>query len=417
MIRLPIWVACLGLGLHVGGLGGLGRLAEADWPQHLGPQRTGVVPQEPLAEDWTEPADRRKWAITVGAGFAGPVVQGERVIIAHRQDDQEHVDCLNAATGERVWRTSFEANYQDRFGFNNGPRATPTIAEGRVYVLGAAGHLRCLDLKRGTTEWQIDTHERFDVPEGFFGAAGSPLVHDARVLLNVGGRQAGIVALAADSGKLLWQATQDRASYSSGIVAQVADQTLAVFFTRAGLRAVNPTNGEVVYSYPWRARIEASVNAATPLVIDGRIFLSTSYNTGAVLLRPEGDEVVPVWSGDRSLSNHYATSIHHDGHLYGFDGRQEFGPELRCVRLADGEVRWSQKMPAGSLIAVGEKLLVLEETGWLVQVAATPEGYREIHRAQILEPTVRAFPAFSRGVLYARNEAGRLVAFDLRPQR
>ncbi len=134
-----------------------------------------------------------------------------------------------------------------------------------------------------------------------------------------------VEAMDAVSGKTLWTSTSDEASYSAPVMAEIEGQRTAVFFTRTGLVALDPANGTVRYQYRWRARMAASVNAASPIVVKDQIFLSASYGTGAVLLQVANNAVKPVWSGDESLSNHYSTSVDKDGYLYGFEGRQEFG--------------------------------------------------------------------------------------------
>jgi hypothetical protein len=157
------------------------------------------------------------------------------------------------------------------------------------------------------------------------------------------------------------------------------------------------------------------VNAATPLVVGDTVFLSASYGTGAVLLRV-GAESKPqeVWSGDESLSNHYATSVHHNGFLYGFDGRQEESPRLRCVELNTGKVRWSENnFGAGTLLAAGDRLLVLKETGELLMAPATPEKFQPLARAHVLKGECRAYPALANGLFYARDKAT-LICLDLR---
>jgi hypothetical protein len=188
-----------------------------------------------------------------------------------------------------------------------------------------------------------------------------------------------------------------------------------VDFTGAGLSLIDPDKGNVVAQFPWRAPIRASVNAASPLVIANKIFLSASYDTGAVLLRVgENDQLERVWSGDESLSNHYATSVHRDGFLYGFHGRQERGPSLRCVELTTGNVRWEHEgLGAGTILLAGEKLLVLTEKGELVSAPATPEVFKINGRAQVLPFECRAHPALVGGKLYARSK-NKLVCVDLR---
>jgi outer membrane protein assembly factor BamB len=201
----------------------------------------------------------------------------------------------------------------------------PVVADGIVYTFGAEGQLHAIDLAKGTRVWNVDTVQRFGVPKGFFGAAGSPLVEDGRVLANVGGQKAGIVAFEAKTGKVLWTATDDQASYSSPVGATIGGRRYAIFLTRAGLVGVDPATGQVQFQRPWRARMAASVNAATPLVIGDLIFVSAEYGPGAGVFRLDGSTLNQLWASDEALSNHYATSVHRDADSIGFHGRQEFG--------------------------------------------------------------------------------------------
>jgi outer membrane protein assembly factor BamB len=387
----------------------------ADWPQLLGPTRNGVYYGGDIPTTWTASGPRIVWKKPVGEGFAGPVVVGNRLILFHRRANQEIVECLDIATGDPQWSFPYRTSYRDDFGFDEGPRAAPTIANDRVYTFGAEGMLHCLDLKKGTKLWSVDSYKTFGVRKGFFGAACSPLVDDGKVLVNVGGAGgAGIVAFDAHSGDVLWKATDDEASYSSPTAATIAGRRHALFFTRTGLVDLDSASGEVLHQMRWRARINASVNAATPLVVGDRVFLSASYQTGAVLLNLGGDRLEPLWSSDDALSNHYATSVYHDGHLYGFHGRQEFGPSLRCIELATGKVNWSEdRFGAGTVTLAGDELVVLNEDGTLLLAPATPTGFKPTARAVILPATIRAYPALAAGRLYARNQ-DTLIALDLR---
>ncbi len=243
--------------------------------------------------------------------------------------------------------------------------------------------------------------------------ATSPLVDGTRVMVNVGGKTGGIVAFDAASGKTLWTSTTDEASYSAPVVADIAGVRTAVFFTRTGLVALDPSNGSIRYQYRWRARMAASVNAAAPIVVKDQIFLSASYGTGAVLLQVANNAVKPVWSGDESLSNHYSTSVHKDGYLYGFDGRQEFGQSLRCVELATGKVMWNvDGFGAGTLLIADDALVIMRESGELALAPASPKAFRFNARAQLLAGVVRAYPALADGRYFVRNDR-QLRAFDL----
>ncbi len=186
----------------------------ADWPQVLGPGRNGVYAGPRLSEAWGPTGPRVVWRRQIGQGLSGPVVVQSRVILFHRVANREVVEALDAATGKTQWEYGYPTSYRDDFGFDEGPRAVPVVANGAVYTFGAEGQLHAVDLASGRKIWSEDTMRRFGVPKGYFGAAGSPLVEDGKVIANIGGKNAGVVAFEAKSGNVLWTATEHGASYS-----------------------------------------------------------------------------------------------------------------------------------------------------------------------------------------------------------
>lgn len=390
----------------------------SEWPQFLGPQRDGKSPDS-LAQEWGSSGPPVLWRRPVGAGYAAVSIAGGRLLLFHRVDDEERVEALDPWTGATRWVTANPTDYRDNtFGFDEGPRAAPTIVDGVVYTCGVQKFVQALDLETGERFWGFDGRERFKTVKGPFGAACSPLVWQGRVMLNLGGRDnAGIVAIDAADAALLWSATDHGAGYAAPVITTIGEQTHVLFFTRAGLVDLDPIDGRVRAQLPWRSRSLASVNAASPVVIGERVFLSSTYQTGAVLLEIGAAGFETVWSDDRVLSNHYATSIHYQGTLFGYHGRQPSVPSLRAVDLESGEVLWRERdFGAGSLLMAGSTLVVLHENGELFLAPASRDGFEPRARARILEGVVRAYPALASGVLYARNET-ELVALDLRPPR
>jgi outer membrane protein assembly factor BamB len=389
-------------------------LAAEDWPQILGPARNGVVSGPPLSESWGASGPRVVWRKQVGQGFAGPAVVGTRAILFHRVGNEEVVESLDASSGASTWRYAYPTRYRDDFGFDEGPRAVPVVADGTIFTFGAEGQLHAINLATGTRLWSEDTMKRFNVPKGFFGAGGSPLVEGGRVIANVGGDKAGLVAFDAKTGRVVWAATDDDASYSSGIGATFGGLRSAVFLTRDRLVGVDPQTGSIRFERRWRARQAASVNAATPVVVGDLIFVSAEYGPGAGVLRVSGSSLTDLWTSDEVLSNHYSTSVQHDGYLYGYHGRQEFGPSLRAVELRTGKVAWSQdQFRAGSILLVGDRLLIMREGGELLLAPASPQAFRPIARAQVMPGVVRPYAAYANGFLYVRNE-NTLICLDLR---
>ena len=350
----------------------------------------------------------------MGQGLSGPVVAGTQLILFHRVDDREVVESFDALTGapngamrtRRLTATILDSTKaRARCRWSPMESSIPTAPRGSFHAI---------DLQTGKPLWNVDAMREFEVDKGFFGAAGSPLVEDGKVIANVGGKKAGIVAFDAKTGKVIWTATTDAASYSSGIAATMLGRRYAVFLTRAGLVGLDPANGQVRFQRPWRARQAASVNAATPIIVGNTIFVSAEYGPGAGALQFDGTKLVDLWASDDVLSNHYATSVFHEGTLYGFHGRQEFGQFFRAVDLQSGKVLWSTpRFGAGSVTLAGNRLVIVRESGELLIAAASPKSFQQIASAQVLPATVRAYPALSDGILYLRND-NTLVAVDLR---
>lgn len=392
-------------------------LSAADWPQYLGPTRNAAYAGTDLADVWPKEGPPVAWQKKLGTGWAGPIVASGKAVVFHRIADQELVECLDAKTGKELWKQSFPTRYTDNFGFDNGPRATPCVADGRLFVFGANGNLHAMDFTTGKPLWSVDTQKDFSADKGFFGFACSPLVEGKALLVNVGGKNgAGIVAFDTATGKVLWQAPDDEASYSSPIASTVNGQRHALFFARHKLVSLDPANGKVHFTFPWGPKMQASVSAAVPVMSGDIVFISAGYGAGAATLRMKPAGVEKLWSGEEQLTAQFVTPVLRDGFLYGFEGRVDTGPrpELRCVELATGKVRWStDKVTHGGIILAGGELLIASDSGELVRVAAAPKAFSEKSRAQILGREGRAQPALADGLLLARDKT-KLVAVDLR---
>ncbi len=392
---------------------GVNALSAADWSQFLGPQRDGhAAASEAVIKGAKEP--KALWDRKLGSGFAGPLLVQGRVIVFHRVDDEMLTEALEVKDGKAVWVHRYKTDYRDSFGFDNGPRAVPAVVDGKVFTHGPEGRVEALNLEDGKLLWTYDTVAELNSPQGFFGRACSPLVADGKVLLNVGGAGgAGIIALDAVSGKLVWKATEYEAGYAAPVL-MPGDASVAAFFTRNGISVVQVADGKVLVDETFRARIDASVNAATPMACgDGKLFFSASYDVGGALWQWDkaAKKLTNVWKVNDAMDCHYTTAVRHEGHLYGFHGRQETGTHLRCVSVADGKVVWEAptRLPGGTLIVVGDKLLVTTEQGELWIVKATPEKFELLQSVQIMRGSHRSHAAFADGVLYARD-AEKMVA-------
>ncbi len=388
----------------------LALLLGADWPQFLGPNRDGVSTEKAIPTDWTKKPLTVLWERNVGEGYASPVVADGKLILFHRVGDRETVECLDAVTGKEQWKFASATDYRDPYGKGDGPRSTPTIVGGKVYTLGAAGLLTCLDLASGKLVWQRDLAKDYQPRESFFGVGSSPLVEGTLLISQVGDAKAGIVAWEKDTGKEVWRATDQEASYASPIAATLDGKRRVLVFAREGLVGLEPATGKVVFEKRWRSRMRASVNAATPIVRGNQILLTSSYDTGAIVLEVKQDALRTIWSGDESLSAHFSTPAIVGDFVYGFDGREEFGARLRCIEWATGKVRWTAEgYGCGSIVRVGDGLLVLRQDGTLEILEANPQRHVVRASKKVLTGPVRAHLAVADGRLFVRDNR-KLVA-------
>ncbi|MBN9690189.1 MAG: PQQ-binding-like beta-propeller repeat protein [Verrucomicrobia bacterium] len=390
----------------------------ADWPQFLGPHRDGTTP-EAVAVPWSSDGPKRRWKVDAGSGFSGPIVRAGRAYLFDRLADEERVRCLNLTTGTVLWEHRAPTAYVDNFGFDNGPRGTPATTTNRLVVFGAEARLTCLDLADGKPVWTVEAGRTLGADRGFFGPACSPLILSNRVFLNLGNQEGGgVAAFDLATGQLLWKATDHEAGYAApvpGPALTAEGPPTALFFTREGLVQTSLA-GDVLVTQRWRSRQNASVNAASPLVRSNEVFLTTSYDTGGLLLRLNGRTVTEIWSNDEALSAHYATPVQRDGFLYGFHGRQERGPEFRCVEWSTGKVRWSaENLGAGTVALAGDRLVLLLESGELLVAAADPRSFRQLARSQVLGKGTRAPFAVAEGTVVARDTRN-LYCFEVSPK-
>jgi outer membrane protein assembly factor BamB len=384
----------------------------------LGPHRNGHAEGEQLSASWPASGPKVHWKYSLGSGYAGAVVLDQRVVVFHRVGASERVECLDAATGKSQWKADFPATYRGGVDPNGdtGPRCVPLLAEGMAYVFGAAGDLHAVAFDSGKKRWSRALYADYKGDEGYFGAGSTPILVGGKLLVNVGGHGAGIVAIDPASGKTAWKSSDEVASYSSPAAIKIGGEDEALFVTRLNCVLADPATGNIATLFPFGKR-GPTVNAATPLVFDNKLFVTASYGVGAALVSLDGSTAKPIWSNDDTLSSQYATPIEHGGFLYGIHGREDVGvAELRCIEAASGKVRWSKAgYGVAHLILAGDTLLIQKTDGNLALAAADPAAYRELATAHIASGSTRALPALCRGRLYVRSGSGggELICFSV----
>lgn len=391
-----------------------------DWPQILGPNRNGQAQNEALADSWPNTGPKNMWSKDIGAGYAGPAIANGKVLIFHRQGASELLEALDLKTGKRIWSTDYQATYQSSIDPDSGPRCVPLVVKDKVYVFGAAADLHCANLADGKKLWTVNLGEKYSASEGYFGTGSTPIHINGKILVNLGGRnEAGIVALDAEKGKVVWTKTGEAASYSSPTLAVINGKTWVIFITRMNVVAIDPETGDQGFSFPFGAR-GPTVNAASPLILDDLLFVTASYGVGAKLVKIRTDDVLPVWENDDTLSSQYNTPVIHNGHLFGIHGRADIGvAELRCVDLKTGKIKWTRdNFYTANLILADNKLIAItnrkkgEAEAFLI--AADSKAYKELGSFHPFQDVPRALPALSGGYLVARdtgNNGGALKCF------
>lgn len=393
-----------------------------EWPQFRGPGRDGISPEQSLLTRWPEGGPEVLWRARGGQGYSGLVVSDGRVYTlvgeGEKEKGTEHVLSLDAANGKELWRFPLGSLYVDRSGNGDGPRATPIVDDAHLYVVSGVGRLFALDKKTGKVVWQHDLKSEMGSPGASDGSfASSPLIEGDLLIVEVGGDaqkpgKSAYVAFDRKTGKVRWTAENDGAAFAAPVAITAAGARQIVFFSATGLVSVSPKDGKVFWRYPWKTQFD--VNAATPLLLPGdRLFVSSGYDVGGAVLQLKaetggGVKVEEVWKS-RVLKNHFASSVHLDGHLYGFDKST-----FKCVDAGTGTEKWAGRgYGTGNVIYADGHLIVLTDRGELALVEATPAEFKEVARAQVLEGRTITSPALADGKLYVRNNTDEIVCLDL----
>ncbi len=416
-----------------------------DWPTFRGPNGDGKSAETGLPDSFPETGLPVVWEVETAEGYSAPSIAGGRLFLFDRPGDTARLRCLESGTGKQLWKAEYSTDYEDYYGYSNGPRATPVVDGNRVYTFGVEGRLRAHAIEDGRLLWDVDTATAFGVVKNFFGTGSTPVVDGDLLWVPVGGSPpgapkvhsgevrgngSGLVAFDAATGAVKHRFSDELASYATPVLAEIGGERWGFHFARGGLVAFDPGSAKERFHFPWRAKILESVNAASPVVVDDLVFISETYGPGSALLRikPDGPEVVwkdPPGQRNHALSLHWNTPILHDDHLYASSGRNTGDAELRAVVLDTGEVKWKQPgLSRSTLLMVDDRLLVFTEYGRLLLVEPHPEAYRELadltprdkEGKTLLQYPAWSPPALSNGLLYLKGK-GKLIATRLIPPR
>ena len=402
-------------------------LAQADdWPQWRGSRRDGVWREGGTIDKFAGPQVPIRWRAKISSGYSSPTIAQSRVYVSDRVAEPQQVErvhCFDAMSGKPLWSHSYPCVYQG-IRYTAGPRAAITIHDGRAYSLGAVGHLFCFDAADGSVLWHKDMRVEYRVRMPGWGIAAAPLVEGELVIVQIGGRGACLVALDRKTGQERWRGLDDRCSYSAPIVVERQGRRVLICWTGDRVVGLDPATGTVLWAHPFPP-LRAVDGIATPVVDGERLFLSGFYE-GSLMLRlaPDGLSVQELWrrhgKNERltdALHCLMSTPILDRGHIYGVDS---YG-ELRCLLASTGERVWESlaatpkaRWSNAHMVQQADRVWLLNERGELIISRLTPQGYHEISRAKLLDPTPVQFkgrggvcwshPAFAYKHVYARND-------------
>lgn len=382
-------------------------LPAVDWPHWLGPNANNVAPAgagfNPDLSQWTT-----AWSADVGLGYSSVIVAGGLAwTMGHDGRGKETVTCFEAGSGDVKWAFSYPAELIDRM-HGGGPNASPTVAGDKVLTLSKDGQVHCLTREGGEKIWSANLVEMMGIEMPRWGFAGSPVVHEGRVLLS----SSKVAALDLNSGRPIWVSKEAHyEGYTTPVVFEREGREFVAALDGKGLCILNFADGREIDRHPFKAQFD--MVATTPIVLAGGERLFISGNTSSEMLSFNGLELTAVWSS-REIRNAMNNSVLLDGVLYGIDGKHKNSrSRLVAVDAADGRVRWvKEDFGYGNTIGVGKTLLALTEDGELVTAAARPAGYVELGRQRVLSDTCWTTPVFADGRIYVRNDQGRVVCLS-----
>ena len=375
---------------------------EGDYPQFLGPDRSGVLSDIPLRRDWDGSPPKTLWRQPIGLAWSAFAVSGRHAITQEQRREDELIVCYELQTGHALWAHTNHVRFIEAMG-GDGPRATPTIHQGRVYAMGATGILDCLDEVTGHLIWTRDVLRENQLSNLTWGNSGSPLlVHDLVVVTGGNQREKSLLAYEAATGKPVWQAGRDGASYCSPALASVAGQEQIIMVNAHSVTGHDPKSGEILWEYSWPDKF---AKATQPLVIDtNRVFIAAGYGVGCVMLKVDRStagvwSAVPLWK-NRDMKPKFSNLVRRGQYVYGLDEGV-----LACMNLEQGKRVWKgSRYGHGQILMVNDLLLVQAESGDVALVEISPEKPRELARLSALHGMTWNNLVLARDLLLVRND-------------
>jgi outer membrane protein assembly factor BamB len=388
-----------------------------DWPNWRGPNHNDQSTETGLLKRWPEGGPKQLWTNPrAGLGYAGIAIVGDQLFTMGLEDNQEFALCLNAETGEEVWRSTIGERYENNWG--DGPRSTPSVDGELVYCMGANGILSCLNAASGKLTWSADMGDfGGQIPK--WGYAESPLVDGNKVICTPGGETGTMLALDKKTGKKVWQTkpiTKEidgeesmpaKAHYSSVLPVNWNNRRQYIQLTVLAVIGVDSESGEVLWQSDWPGRVAV---IPSPIFDNGDVFVTSGYSIGSKLIRiDDGNEPTQVWFS-KNMQNHHGGVIQIGDYFYGSSDKKGF----ICQDRASGDLKWYEKKIKKGSVAYADGLFyhVQEQDGQVLLFKADENGREVLGKFKLSPQTTRrnpkgkiwVHPVISDGKLYLRDQ-------------
>jgi outer membrane protein assembly factor BamB len=379
------------------------------WTSLRGPKRDGKYDEASVSTSWPANGLPVLWKQPVGVGHASFAVADGKAYTIEQRRGQEVVAAYDVTNGRELWTQKWGAEFTDSTG--DGPRATPTWEQGRLYALGATGELRCLDASNGSVIWGKNILSDNGAQNLPWAMAASPLIVDDKVIVLPGGTGGkSVVAYNKNTGAPVWKVLNDTQAYVSPMLVELAGRRQIVVVSSSRVVGLAPENGALLWSYNWDT--QNGINVSQPIVVDQyRFFISSGYGKGAALVEVKGSgnsfTASTVWE-NMNMKNKFNSSVLHNGYVYGLDEGI-----LVCLDVNTGERKWKEgRYGYGQVILAGDHLIVSSDQGDIALVKASPDRYTELARFKAVEGQTWNYPAIAEGRLLVRN-SNQMAAFDI----
>ena len=388
-----------------------------DWPTYRGPNGDGITKAK-LGKAWDSAGPKQVWKVETTKGFSSLAASGGVAATLVTRDFEgsatEHCVALDAATGKELWAAPLKLAKYNGGGNDgtrdnkdgDGPRSTPTISEGKVYVYGSNLDLYCLDGKTGKPLWSKDVTGEYKGKNITWSNATSPIIEGDLVIVGGGGKGAAFLAFNKETGELKWKEGDDTITHATPTVTTFLGERQIIFFMKSGLTAISP-GGKILWQQEYKFNVST---AASPVVFENIVYCSAGYGVGSAAfeVKKTGSkyETTELWrvEGD-GMNNHWSTPVAHNGYLYGMFSFKKYGDgPVKCVDIRTGKEMWSKEgFGPGNIILANDQLLALSDKGELVMIALKPDAYTELARADVLDGKCWSTPTLSGGFIFARS--------------